>query len=95
MENIQRDTHRYFIADASGRILAELDYAYINHDMTYTVDSIFVSPELRGQGIASQLLDAIVTDAKSEDKTIKAVCPYAKAASQRYPEKYQEIEYKP
>ena len=53
---------------------------------TRIVDHTFVPPEARGQGIAMQLVEAIVADAREEGFTIEPQCPYVEAAFRRKPE---------
>ncbi|KHL24592.1 acetyltransferase [Croceibacterium mercuriale] len=49
-------------------------------------DHTFVPPEARGGGIAMQLVEALVADAKAEGFTIEPACSYVEAAFRRHPE---------
>ena len=49
-------------------------------------DSTFVPPEMRGRGIAQQLVEALVADARSEDFKIVPQCSYVAALFRRHPE---------
>ncbi len=42
-----------------------------------SVTHVEVPQELRGRGVASQLMAAIVLDAKAQNLTINPICPYA------------------
>ena len=53
---------------------------------TRIVDHTYVPNEARGQGIAMQLVEAIVADARAEGFTIEPQCPYVEAAFRRNPE---------
>ena len=46
----------------------------------------FVPPELRGRGIAQQLVEALVADARAQDFTIVPQCSYVDALFRRHPE---------
>ena len=50
------------------------------------VDHTFTPPEARGKGVAMQLVEAIVADAREEGFTIVPQCPYVAAAFRRHPE---------
>ncbi|MGY3742824.1 GNAT family N-acetyltransferase [Leuconostoc inhae] len=92
--DFQHEPGRYFLQD-NDKTLAEIIYTTINNGQTYSVNATRVDPSLRGQGIAAQLLDAVINEAQTNHMTIKAVCPYVKKAFAQKPAKYQEIEYKP
>lgn len=55
--------------------------AYIKYsfedDNTLSIDSTFVDPEFRGQGVAEQLTDKVVELAKENNYKIVPVCSYA------------------
>ncbi|WP_273711644.1 GNAT family N-acetyltransferase [Leuconostoc mesenteroides] len=89
----QHENGRYFL-EKNGKVIAQITYAVINEGQTYSINSTVVDPSLRGQGVAKKLLDTIVADARAKNMTIKPVCPYVKEAFLRYPDTYQEIEYK-
>jgi hypothetical protein len=72
------------------KLVAEATYV-LQGEEKWAIDHTFVSPELRGQGIAEQLVDEIVSDAKKEGKKIVAVCPYVVRLFQQKEEKYKEI----
>lgn len=42
-----------------------------------TINHTFVDDSLRGQGIASQLVQAAVNEIKKQHKQVKATCSYA------------------
>lgn len=49
-------------------------------------DHTFVPPEARGQGLAAELLDALIADARREHFKIEPQCSYVVAAFRRHPE---------
>ena len=46
----------------------------------------FVPPEMRGRGIAQQLVEALVADARARGFTIVPQCSYVDALFRRHPE---------
>jgi predicted GNAT family acetyltransferase len=46
----------------------------------------FVPPEMRGRGIAQQLVEALVADARAQGFTIVPQCSYVAVLFQRHPE---------
>ncbi|WP_347302408.1 GNAT family N-acetyltransferase [Croceibacterium sp. TMG7-5b_MA50] len=53
---------------------------------TRIADHTFVPAEARGGGIAMQLVEALVADAKEQGFTIEPACSYVEAAFRRHPE---------
>ena len=49
-------------------------------------DHTFVPPELRGQGLARQLVEALVADAREQGFKIVPQCSYVEAQFRRHPE---------
>lgn len=62
--------------ETDGKLLAEI--TFIDSDETsMTINHTFVDDNLRGQGIASQLVQAAVNEIKKQHKQVKATCSYA------------------
>lgn len=55
---------------------AYLKYSFRDEN-TLSIDSTFVDPKLRGEGVAKKLTDKVVELAKVEDYKIIPVCSYA------------------
>lgn len=49
-------------------------------------DHTFVPPEGRGKGLAAQLVDALIADARREGFKIVPQCSYVEATFRRHPE---------
>lgn len=76
-----------------GAYRAELPGARRPAELTWTArgvariaDHTFVPPEMRGRGVAMQLVEALVADAREQGFTIVPQCSYVEAAFRRYPE---------
>ena len=87
----QHKNNRFFMNDENGKMVAEITYSV--SDKIIIIDHTFVDPSLRGQGIASKLVDSVVELAKKENKKIIPLCPYAKKLFE-ISEAYQKIWYR-
>ncbi|MCI2033075.1 MAG: N-acetyltransferase [Lactobacillus sp.] len=82
----EHETNRFFKNDENGKLLAEVTFPDIDNGDAYVIDHTFVDPSLRGQGIAAELVAAVVAKARAEHKLIEPLCPYAKHAFSVTPE---------
>lgn len=71
--NFIHENGRIYLKE-NGEVKAELDYKKINED-TYDIYHTFVSEKLRGQGIASKLMEEAVNTINGK---IIPSCAYAK-----------------
>ncbi|WOE30852.1 MULTISPECIES: GNAT family N-acetyltransferase [unclassified Acinetobacter] len=78
---IQHDDGIFWIAEDQHK-LAEITYRWHN-DKTIIADHTWVDDCLRGQGVAAQLLDALVTFARQHQLKIIAECSYVQVMFQR------------
>lgn len=62
--------------DENGKLIAEITYARTGNPNVIIANHTFVDPSLRGQGVAKKLLDTLVEYADSQNKKIRATCPY-------------------
>ena len=79
--------------ETHGAYRATVDGATQMAEMTWkargnarVVDHTFTPPAARGRGLAMQLVEAIVADAREEGFTIEPQCPYVAAAFRSHPE---------
>lgn len=77
--------------EENGQLLAEITYSQTDDENVVLADHTFVSPVLRGQGVAGKLLDHLVAEMKKEGKKIRAQCSYVVAKFEREPNKYDFI----
>ena len=61
--------------DENGKVLAEISWRVVNEALI-DVNHTYVDESLRGQGIAAQLLDALVAEATEAGWKIHASCVY-------------------
>jgi predicted GNAT family acetyltransferase len=78
-----------FVIEDGGQRIAEMAVAVSGENLI--VYHTQVSDELKGQGIASKLLDTMVNYARSNGKKVVALCPYVHAQFQRHPDKYTDV----
>lgn len=76
---------RYFRQDPRGALLAEVTYTTSGGGGAYVITHTFVRPDLRGQGVARRLVDAVVARARAEGKHIVPACSYAYAVFEHDP----------
>jgi len=77
MEDFIIEDNRIYL-EKEGKLLAEITYNKEDEN-TYVIDHTFVDESLRGQGIASKLVEKAVEEIKKKNGTIKATCSYAKS----------------
>lgn len=82
--NFSKEEGRFFVED-QGATLAEITFTQPN-DEFFIIDHTFVDDKLRGQGVANQLVRAVVDKAREDNKTIIPLCPFAKGQFERIPE---------
>lgn len=76
MDEIKRGAGLFYIgADAESAVAG---ITFSENCNTITIESTFVSEELRGQGIALKLMNKAVEYARAENKKIIPLCSYAK-----------------
>ena len=63
--------------DETGRIIAEITFPETSPGV-FVIDHTFVDESLRGQGMASKLVQAAVNEIKKRGGKVQATCSYAK-----------------
>ena len=78
-------THGAYRAELPGaQRAAELTWRARGH--TRVANHTFVPPELRGRGVAQQLVEALVADAREQGFKIEPTCSYVEALFRRRPD---------
>ena len=73
----QTEQNRIYLEDGDGRLLAEITFPETALGV-YTVDHTFVDSSLRGQGIASKLVQAAIDEIqRRRGDEVRATCSYA------------------
>lgn len=89
MEAIKKDNNKFYIGEDVENPLAEITFVPTGADKI-TIDHTYVSESLRGQKIGLQLIDKVAEYARTENKKIIALCPYAKKVMTQS-EEYKDI----
>ena len=74
--NFKIENNRIFQEDETGQVIAEITFPETSHGV-FVIDHTFVDSSLRGQGIASKLVQAAVDEIKKRGGHVKATCSYA------------------
>lgn len=78
IQHIDDGNQGAFFVERSGQRLAELSYFYQNPD-TINANHTFVAEELRGQGVANLLYQALLAWLEQHPKKLVAGCSYIAA----------------
>lgn len=72
-----KNNNKIYIESDNNKILAEIEYEKQENNV-YNIYHTFVDESLRGQGIASKLVEQAVNDIKNRGGKVTATCSYAK-----------------
>ncbi|MEI3606352.1 GNAT family N-acetyltransferase [Pseudogracilibacillus sp. SE30717A] len=89
MATIQKGNNKFYIGENEETPIAEITFKPKN-EQTIIADHTYVSDELRGEGIAGKLLEALIDYARKENKKIVPVCSYVKQKMERT-EEYHDL----
>ncbi|MBB3113254.1 hypothetical protein FHS18_005357 [Paenibacillus phyllosphaerae] len=88
MRDIVQEGNGFYIRE-DGAPIAEITYAQPGEN-TLVIDHTYVAESLRGQGIAEQLVQRVVSYARENGKKIIPACSYAHASFRRHKE-YHDV----
>ena len=74
--NFAIEPNRIFQKDEAGQVIAEITFPETSPGL-FVIDHTFVDESLRGQGIASKLVQAAVDEIKKRGGQVQATCSYA------------------
>ncbi len=74
---IESGLNKFYIGEVEEKSMAEVNYR-VDEDKLY-IDHVFVMPQLRGQGIAADLVEAVISYAKDKELQVVPICSYAKS----------------
>lgn len=72
----QKEEGRIYL-EKDGKIIAEIEYEDLGNN-EFNIYHTFVDDSLRGQGIASKLVEAAVEEIRKRNGNVNATCSYAK-----------------
>ena len=76
MNDFVVEGNRIYMTDDNGKTIAEVTFPE-TAEGEFTIDHTFVDESLRGQGVASKLVQAAVDEIESRGGTVRATCSYA------------------
>ena len=79
------DLNRYEILDGD-EVIGAASYTPSADGVSWDFDSTYVTPEYGGQGLAAQLVNYALTDAKAKGHSIVATCSYVVTYLRKHPE---------
>ena len=79
------EAERIYLKDEAGRMAAQVTF-HQRSDRAMSIDHTYVSPELRGQGTAGQLMAAAARRVRQRELKVVPVCSYAVSWFQDHPE---------
>lgn len=86
---LQPNNRGAFVIEEGGERIAEMELAIDRGNLI--VFHTEVSEKLKGQGIASSLLETMVAYAREHQLKVVPLCPFVHAQFKRHPEKYEDI----
>lgn len=81
-----KETNEIYVLNEDGNKIVRATFPFIE-DNVINVDHTFVTKDLRGQGIASKLMNEVYNLAKEKGYTVVNSCPYAIAWFKRNKDK--------
>lgn len=72
------EENRIYLENNKGKVIAEIEFEKMENNK-YNIYHTFVDESLRGQGVASKLVQMAVNEIKLKGGEAKATCSYAKA----------------
>lgn len=91
MVEVKKGAKSFYVGDSEENPLAEMAFVSAG-DHIVIIDQTHVAEELKGQGVGKILLKELVDWARTEDKKIMPLCPYAKVQMEKNKE-YHDIIY--
>lgn len=74
--NFIKEQNRIYLPDETGKVIAEITYEEIEKGI-FNINHTYVDESLRGQGIASKLVEEAVKAIKEKGGKVQATCSYA------------------
>jgi len=89
MNDIKKGEQKFYIGEDEQAPIAEITFKPKDNN-TIIVDHTYVSEDLRGQGIAGQLVKSVTDYAREEGKKIIPLCPYVES-KMKHTKKYHDL----
>ncbi len=83
------EAHQFIALNEQGDKIGEMEYS--PHGTIISAIHTWTDDDYRGQGVAGQMLAAMVAYAEQNDLKIQPVCSYVVGAFEKHPEKYEHV----
>jgi hypothetical protein len=84
--DLKFEEDRLYFEDQDGTLLGEVTFPARESGIV-EINHVYVNEILRGQGVASHLMEAVYHHLKNQGKRVIATCPYAISWFAGHPEK--------
>jgi uncharacterized protein len=84
--NFIREENEIYVLNEENKKIVRATFPFVEKNVI-NVNHTYVDPSLRGQGVASTLMDEVYNYAKEKGYTVVNSCPYAVTWFKRHPEK--------
>ena len=81
---------RIYSVDDNNELIAEATYVSAG-DGTVDINYTYVNPSLRGQGVAGQMMEAVVVHLRSSSLKAVASCSYANIWLNKHRDQYPDV----
>ncbi len=85
------EENRIYLKDEHQKLIAEVTFPYVK-DTTVEINHTFVDESLRGQGIASKLLEAVTKELTRRNLKAIPTCSFAVSWFKKHPESKELLE---
>ncbi|HTN61099.1 MAG TPA: GNAT family N-acetyltransferase [Devosia sp.] len=85
VERQDGESHGRYVVNLAPGVEAEMTYRKLASGVM-SIDHTGVPPEFGGRGIAAKLVNAAISDARSEGFKIEPICSYVEAQFRRHPD---------
>ncbi|WDC83439.1 GNAT family N-acetyltransferase [Caloramator sp. mosi_1] len=88
--NWKYENGRIYSVDEKGELMAETTFV-LKDNGEVDIDHTYVNPVLRGQGVASKMMEVVAEYLREKDLKATASCSYANSWLQKHKEQYADI----
>lgn len=88
--NWNYENGRIYSTDEQNEVIAETTYVPAGGN-TVDIDHTYVSPLLRGQGVAGQMMEAVAERLRKDGLKAVASCSYANAWLKKHRDSYPDV----
>ena len=88
--NYKYEKDKIYANDEKGELMAKADFCVVGKGII-DIAHVYTNPVLRGQGVAGQLMEAVVEYMRENNLKAVASCSYAYSWLQKYKDIYADV----